>query len=298
MLCYFLLYGKVNPLYVHIYPLFCRFPSHLEKVMATHSSVLAWRVPGTGEPGGLRPWGRGVGHDWSDLAEVAERWVKFPVLCSRFSLVIYFMHSSIYMGFPDGSDGEESVCNGGDPGLIPESGRSPGEQNHNQYCCLKNSMDRIVCGLQPVGSQRVGYNRVTNTHTEYIYIYVCQSQSPNSSHPPFLPLIFTCLFSTMCFFLLCKWAHLYHFSRSHIYALIYNICFSDLLHSVWQSLSPSMSLQTAQFHSFLWLSNIQLYMCHIFFIHSFAEWWTFLVVSMEDPQVLSLRFIAYPLLQW
>ena len=89
------------------------------------------------------------------------------------------------MGFPDGSDGEESVCNGGDPGLIPESGRSPGEQNHNQYCCLKNSMDRIVCGLQPVGSQRVRYNRVTNTHTEYIYIYMYVN--PNLPIHPTLP---------------------------------------------------------------------------------------------------------------
>ena len=30
-------------------------------------------------------------------------------------------------GFPDSSVGKESACNGGDPGLIPESGRSPGE---------------------------------------------------------------------------------------------------------------------------------------------------------------------------
>ena len=30
----------------------------LEKEMATHSSVLAWRIPGTGEPCGLRLWGR------------------------------------------------------------------------------------------------------------------------------------------------------------------------------------------------------------------------------------------------
>ena len=30
----------------------------LEKELATHSSVLAWRLPGTGEPGGLRLWGR------------------------------------------------------------------------------------------------------------------------------------------------------------------------------------------------------------------------------------------------
>ena len=41
----------------------------LEKEMATHSSVLAWRIPGAGEPGGLPSMGsHRVGHDWSDLA--------------------------------------------------------------------------------------------------------------------------------------------------------------------------------------------------------------------------------------
>ena len=41
----------------------------LEKEMATHSSVLAWRIPGTVEPGGLPSMGsHRVGHDWSDLA--------------------------------------------------------------------------------------------------------------------------------------------------------------------------------------------------------------------------------------
>ena len=40
--------------------------------MAAHSSVLAWRVPGTGEPGGLPSLGlHRVGHDWSDLAAAA-----------------------------------------------------------------------------------------------------------------------------------------------------------------------------------------------------------------------------------
>ena len=44
----------------------------LEKEMATHSSVLAWRIPGTGEPGGLPSMGsHRVGHNWSDLAAVA-----------------------------------------------------------------------------------------------------------------------------------------------------------------------------------------------------------------------------------
>ena len=44
----------------------------LEKEMATHSSVLAWRIPGTAEPGGLQSMGsHRVGHDWSDLAAAA-----------------------------------------------------------------------------------------------------------------------------------------------------------------------------------------------------------------------------------
>ena len=49
------------------------FPFHaLEKEMATHSSVLAWRIPGMGKPGGLLSMGsQRVGHDWSDLAVAA-----------------------------------------------------------------------------------------------------------------------------------------------------------------------------------------------------------------------------------
>ena len=48
------------------------------------------------------------------------------------------------MGFPGGSDSKESALNAGDPGLIPGSGRPPGEGNGNplQYSCLGNHMDR------------------------------------------------------------------------------------------------------------------------------------------------------------
>ena len=47
-------------------------------------------------------------------------------------------------GFPGGSDVKASAWKAGDLGLIPESGRSPGEGNGNplQYSCLKNPMDR------------------------------------------------------------------------------------------------------------------------------------------------------------
>ena len=55
------------------------FPFHfhaLEKEMATHSTVLAWRIPGMREPGGLPSMGlHRVGHDWSDLAAAASKWL-------------------------------------------------------------------------------------------------------------------------------------------------------------------------------------------------------------------------------
>ena len=49
----------------------------------------------------------------------------------------------LYLGFPGGSDGKASACNVGDPGLIPGSGRYPGEGNGNplQYSCPENFMD-------------------------------------------------------------------------------------------------------------------------------------------------------------
>ena len=60
----------------------------LEKEMATHSSVLAWRIPGTGEPGGLPSMGsHRVGQDWSDLAAAAAAaWIQiFPPSLSLLS---------------------------------------------------------------------------------------------------------------------------------------------------------------------------------------------------------------------
>ena len=52
----------------------------LEKEMAAHSSVLAWRIPGTGEPGGLPSMGsHRVGHDSSDLAAAAATATRFAI---------------------------------------------------------------------------------------------------------------------------------------------------------------------------------------------------------------------------
>ena len=54
----------------------------LEKEMATHSSVLAWRIPGMGEPGGLPSMGsHRVRQDWSDLAAAAAARIFMIFLC-------------------------------------------------------------------------------------------------------------------------------------------------------------------------------------------------------------------------
>ena len=57
-------------------------------------------------------------------------------------------------------------ANAGDPDSIPGSGRFPGEGNGSplQYSCLENTMDRGTWQATVHGSQRVRYDRVTNTH--------------------------------------------------------------------------------------------------------------------------------------
>ena len=73
----------------------------LEKEMLTHSSVLAWRIPGTGEPGGLPSVGsHRVRHDWSDLAAAAAatqtdmKWYLIVFLVG-ISLVVILLVSDI-----------------------------------------------------------------------------------------------------------------------------------------------------------------------------------------------------------
>ena len=59
----------------------------------------------------------------------------------------------VFLGFPGGSDSQESTCNAGDLVSIPGLGRSPGRGHGSpfQYFCLENSMDCIVHGVERVG---------------------------------------------------------------------------------------------------------------------------------------------------
>ena len=143
----------------------------LEKGMATHSSVLAWRIPGTGEPGGLPSMGsHRVRHDWEislslflsctgegngNLVQCSclenprdggAWWAAiYGVAQSRTGLkrLSSSSNSQCSWDFPGGSDGKESACKVGNLGLIPGLGRSPGEENGYplQNSCLENSMD-------------------------------------------------------------------------------------------------------------------------------------------------------------
>ena len=72
------------------------------------------------------------------------------------------------MGFPGGSDGKESACNAGNLGLIPGSGKSPGERNGYplQYSSPVNSMDR---GAWQATVHGVTKSQINTTTTHGLY---------------------------------------------------------------------------------------------------------------------------------
>ena len=117
----------------------------LEKEMATHSSILAWKIPWMGEPDGLQSVGsQRVRQDWSIL--LIDTLQKGSIGCT--SVLVWNEHRLslllTHCDFSDISDGKESACNAGDPGSVPGWRRSPGERNGNplQYSCLRNPKDR------------------------------------------------------------------------------------------------------------------------------------------------------------
>ena len=95
--------------------------------MATHSGILAWRIPWTGSLG-------------ATVHRVAKRRTRLKL---QHTCVLQYEFSPSLQAeqdFPGGSDGKASAYNAGDPGPVPGLGRSPGEGNGNplQYPCLEN----------------------------------------------------------------------------------------------------------------------------------------------------------------
>ena len=95
----------------------------LEEEMATHSSVLAWRIPWIEEPGGYSLWGRGrVGLSLNNNTISlwrSHRSISCLSVCQLMVTGGFFCGDLTFsLGFPGGSAGKESACNAGDPGLI------------------------------------------------------------------------------------------------------------------------------------------------------------------------------------
>ena len=127
-------------------------PVHVGDVRDVSSKFLSWEDPleeGMATPPSIlaqSPMKRGAW--WATVSGVAESQIRLGDLALMYTVMV-----TLGLGFPGGSDSQESACNAEDLGSIPGSGRYPGEGNGNspQYSCLKNSLDRgawqaRVCG--------------------------------------------------------------------------------------------------------------------------------------------------------
>ena len=79
--------------------------------------------------------------------------ITFPEWIYRFNMITIKIP-----GFPGGSDGKESACEVGDPGSIPGSERSPGEENGNSILAWEIPWTEEPGRLQSMGSQRARHD--------------------------------------------------------------------------------------------------------------------------------------------
>ena len=107
----------------------------LEKEMATHSSVLAWKIPGMKEPGGLPSMGlHRVGHDWGNLAAAAAAIIYYHIISSLDGVgswknvrwadrgILLFSHSVMYDSLrPHGLQHARLPCPSPFPGACSNS---------------------------------------------------------------------------------------------------------------------------------------------------------------------------------
>ena len=113
----------------------------LEKEMATHFSVLAWRIPWMGEPGGLPSQGsHRVGQDWSDLAAAAVEWAS---LVAQLLKNVPAMRETWvrFLGQEDALEKEMAT--------------------HSSTLAWKIPWTEEPGRLQPIGLQRVGHDWAT-----------------------------------------------------------------------------------------------------------------------------------------
>ena len=130
----------------------------LEKGMATHSSILAWRTIGAEKPCGLQSlWSQRLRQNWSHWAHSQRTHQVVPVV-------------------------KNTSANLGDLHSTPGWGRSPREGNGNplQYSCQENSMNRRTWWASVHGFTKSRHNWGTNTHAHTHSLFLVSVQ--NISH--------------------------------------------------------------------------------------------------------------------
>ena len=141
----------------------------LEKEMATHSSVLAWRIPGTGEPGGLPSMGScRVAYDWSDLAAAATAQQQYI----RASLVAQMVKNPPAMQeTQDQSWGQEDPL-------------EKGMATHSSILAWRFPWTEEPGRLQSMGLRRVRHDWVANT-LQHILCVTPGRQKPEGMLSPY-----------------------------------------------------------------------------------------------------------------
>ena len=112
--------------------------------MAAHSSVPAWRIPGTAEPGGLPSMGsHRVGHDWSDLAAAAAAYYLYNFFENPNYSKIYGLFLKIQWDLPDGPV-VKTLCfqYRGQGSLSGQETKTPYAVQHSQICFLLFSIKK------------------------------------------------------------------------------------------------------------------------------------------------------------
>ena len=109
---------------------------------------------------------------WVGKIPWRRKWQPVPV---SFFCFFFCIGYSQFGGFPGSSDGKASDYNAGDLGLIPGSGRSPGEGNGNplQYSCLENLMDQGAwwATVHGVAKSRTRLSHFTSLHSQFTTLW-------------------------------------------------------------------------------------------------------------------------------
>ena len=116
----------------------------LEKEMATHSSVLAWRIPGMGEPGRLPSMGlHRVRHNRSDLAAAHASKVMLKILQARLQQYVNYVLPDVQTGFIKRQRNQRSNCQ-----HLLDHRKSNRVPEKHQLLLYWLSQSLWLCGLQ------------------------------------------------------------------------------------------------------------------------------------------------------